>query len=114
MLGIITIAEKPREPRIYTLEEYLRREERAVEKHEFFDGKIIKMAGAKFNHNVISANVISALKVQVRPLPKKYQVCTSDQKIYIEPVNFGVYPDALVICEIPQYWGKREDLLVNP
>ena len=37
MLGIITIAEKPREPRIYTLEEYLRREERAVPEAEFLD-----------------------------------------------------------------------------
>ena len=34
-----------REPKLYTFEAYLRREEKAAEKHEFYNGKIIKMLG---------------------------------------------------------------------
>jgi Uma2 family endonuclease len=103
-----------REPKLYNFEEYLRREEKAVEKHEFYTGKIIKRAGGTHNHSEISANTVSALKVVVRPLPKKFSVHTSDLKIYIEPSDIGVYPDALVICEQPEFWNNRLDVIVNP
>ena len=114
MLGIITVEKKVREPRIYTFEEYLRREEYAAEKHEFFNGKIIKMPGGTDVHSEIAGNMISALKVVVRPLPQKFRVYTSDLKIYIEPVDVGVYPDALVVCEATEYWKGRKDVIVNP
>jgi Uma2 family endonuclease len=103
-----------REPKLYTFEEYLRREEKAVEKHQFYNGKIIKMAGGTYNHSKISANVLTALRVAVRPFLKKFSVHTSDLKIYIEPSDIGVYPDALVICEEPIFWKNRLDVIVNP
>jgi Uma2 family endonuclease len=103
-----------REPKMYSFEEYLRREEKAVEKHEFYNGKIFKMPGGTHSHGEISANAISALKVVVRPLPKKFRVYSSDLKIYIEPSDIGVYPDALVICEEPIFWNNRLDVIVNP
>ncbi len=103
-----------REPKLYTFEEYLRREEKAVEKHEFYNGKIIKMPGGTYIHSQISANAISALKIVVRPLPKKFRVYSSDLKIYIEPSGIGVYPDALVICQEPIFWNNRLDVIVNP
>ncbi|CAN5313578.1 hypothetical protein BH09BAC4_BH09BAC4_02600 [soil metagenome] len=98
----------------YTLDEYLTREARSLHKHEFYNGKIVRMAGAKARHNQIAANLTGALKYTLRPLPRKYIVYNSDQKIYIESENVGVYPDALVVCEEPQFWNGREDLIVNP
>lgn len=103
-----------REPKLYTFEEYLRREEKAVEKHEFYNGKIIKMPGGTDIHSEISLNAGAALKFVVRPLPKKFKVYNSDLKIYIEPSGFGVYADALVVCEQTQYWQNRRDVIVNP
>lgn len=100
--------------RTYTLDEYLAREIRSFSKHEFYNGKIIRIAGAKARHNQIAANLTGALKYALRPLPRKYIVYNSDQKIYIESENVGVYPDALVVCEEPQFWNGREDLIVNP
>ncbi len=100
--------------KIFTLEEYLRREERAVHKHEFYNGQIIKMAGGKAKHNEIAMNIGSAIKYAVRPLPLKYRVYNSDQKIYLEAEKFGVYPDAVVVCEEPEFWQGREDLIINP
>lgn len=100
--------------KVYTLLEYLAHEEHAVEKHEFVNGKIIKMPGSKANHNEISANIIAALKFTVKPLPKKFRILTSDQKIYIAPENRAVYADALVVCEQLEFWQGHEDLLVNP
>jgi Uma2 family endonuclease len=103
-----------REPKLYTFEEYLRREEKAAEKHEFYNGKIIKMPGGTDIHSKVSANAIFALKFVIRPLPKRFSVYTSDLKIYVEPSDIGVYPDALVICEQPEYWKNRHDVIVNP
>ncbi len=98
----------------YTLDEYLAREARSLYKHEFYNGKIVRMAGAKARHNQIAANLTGALKYTLRPLPRKFIVYNSDQKVYIESENVGVYPDALVVCEEPQFWRGREDLIVNP
>ncbi|MBL7816624.1 MAG: Uma2 family endonuclease [Saprospiraceae bacterium] len=100
--------------RLYSLREYLEKEEKSVYKHEFHNGKIIRMPGGKFNHNAISSNLVAALKYLVKPLPQKFWVINSDQKIYIEAADKVLYPDALVICEQPEFWEDREDLIVNP
>jgi Uma2 family endonuclease len=114
MGSIAKTATEIRQPKFYTFEEYLRREEKAVEKHEFYNGKIIKMAGGTHSHSEISTNTVSALKLVVRPLPQKFRVYSSDLKIYIEPSDIGVYPDALVICQEPIFWNNRLDVIVNP
>jgi len=115
MVGLVgNIRQPSSRTRIYTLEEYLQREERAFHKHEFYDGIIIKMAGAKAKHNQIAAQIAGALIVAVRGLQKRYRVYNSDQKIHIEAANSTVYPDALVICEQPEFWNGREDIITNP
>ncbi len=102
-------------PKIYTFEEYLHREEKSLEKHEFYNGQIIKIIGGTDVHSAISANIIAALKWAVRPLlPRKFLVYDSNLKIRIESANHGVYPDALVICEEPQFWNNRRDIITNP
>jgi Uma2 family endonuclease len=103
-----------RQPKVYTFEEYLRREEKAVEKHEFYNGKIIRMPGGTNIHSEISTNVVTAIKIAIRVLPIKFRVYNSDLKIRIEPVDVGVYPDALVICKEPEFWQNRRDVIVNP
>lgn len=35
-------------------------------------------------------------------------------KIQIEKENRFVYPDAVVICEEPEYYKDRKDIIVNP
>lgn len=100
--------------KLYTLREYLDREERSVHKHEFHNGKIILMPGGKAKHSEIATNMSHAIKLVIKPLPTKFRVYNSDLKIYIESADRTVYPDALVVCEEPQYWENREDLIVNP
>ena len=114
MVSILKEIQAVRKPKVYTFEEYLRREEKAVEKHEFFNGKIVKMPGGIDLHSEIAGNMIATLKIAVRPLPRKYKVYTSDLKIRIEATDSGVYPDAIVICEQPEYWQGRRDVIVNP
>ncbi|MCU0347458.1 MAG: Uma2 family endonuclease [Saprospiraceae bacterium] len=97
-----------------TLREYVLWEAKRDEKYEYHNGKIVKMAYARGPHNEITVNVTAALKAAIRMLTKKYRVFSGDQKIYLPEVNHGVYPDAVAVCEAPEYWDDDTLLLVNP
>ncbi len=99
---------------IFTLEEYLRMEEHAAEKHTFENGKIFPMPGGTANHNEISANAIVALAHAVRQLSMKFRVYSSDMKIWIPRSGKVVYPDALVISDAPAFYENRKDIITNP
>jgi Uma2 family endonuclease len=100
--------------RFVTLREYVLWEAKRDEKYEYHNGKIVKMAYARGPHNEITVNVTAALKAAIRMLTKKYRVFSGDQKIYLPEVNHGVYPDAVAVCEAPEYWDDDTLLLVNP
>ena len=100
--------------RLYAVEEYLQLEECAEDKHEYLNGKIDKMPGATGIHNIIVANVITALNIALKKREKKYIVIGSDMKIRIEAFNHIRYPDAVVVCEKLEYYGNRQDVIVNP
>ncbi len=101
-------------PKLYTLAEYLAKEEKSKHKHQFNNGQIIPKPSLKVKHNLIATNVTFAFKNVTRCLNILYRVYNSAQKIYIENAHVAVYPDALVICEKPIFWNGREDLIVNP
>jgi Uma2 family endonuclease len=103
-----------KEPRTYTLQEYLRREEDSKELHEYYNGIITKLPMARGPHNDITANITAALKFTLRQNQKTYFVRCGQQLVYLPKLNFGLYPDALVVSETPQYFDKNEVLLINP
>jgi Uma2 family endonuclease len=74
---IATITQK----RLFTVAEYLVFEESKQEKYEFHQGKLKKIHGGTLNHNKIAANIIFAIKQELRKSKKKYHVATSDMKI---------------------------------
>ena len=106
--------EPKRKSKTYTLVEYLQKEAKATDKHEFINGKIIKMPYAKGPHNIISANMITQMNIAFDALEKSYTVFTPDQKIYFPKLGDGVYADALAVCEKPLYWDDNQLLLINP
>lgn len=109
-----TPKETHKAPRAYTLQEYLRREEDSKELHEYYNGIITKLPMARGPHNDITANITAALKFTLRQKDKTYYVRGGQQLIYLPKLNFGLYPDALVVCDTPQYFDKNEVLLINP
>jgi Uma2 family endonuclease len=100
--------------RKYTLEQYLEKEAKSIEKHEFINGQIIKMPYAKGPHNIIAANMMAQLINKTESLVKNFTVFTSDQKVYFPSIDAGVYADALAVCEEPLYWDDNQLLLINP
>jgi Uma2 family endonuclease len=98
----------------YTVEEYLAIEDKSKEKHEFRNGKITKMPGAKPVHNLIAANVIIQLGIAVENAAKNYFILTSDTKIHIPRFNSFVYPDAVVVCEQIELYPGSTTVITNP
>lgn len=98
----------------YSIEEYLELEDRSTEKHEFRNGKIYKMPGAKPSHNLIAANIITHLNNALENSSKKYFVLTSDSKIHIPRFNSFVYPDAVVVCEQIELYPGSTTVITNP
>ena len=110
----LAVLKPTKEPRRYTLAEYLRREERSEELHEYYDGIIIKKTMARGPHNIIGINIATALKSAIKTKEKKYVVSGLQQLVYLPTLNYGLYPDVIVIAEKPKYWDNNEILLINP
>jgi Uma2 family endonuclease len=90
-----------KEPRRYTLAQYLHREERSQELHEYFDGLIIKKTMAREPHNFIGMNIGAVLKNAIKTKDKKYLVSGLQQLVYLPILNFSLYPDVIVIAKNP-------------
>jgi Uma2 family endonuclease len=97
-----------------TLKQYVLWEAKKTDKYEYHHGKIIKMPNARGPHNKISANIITALNIVIWQKSLKFQVFSSDQKIYLPEVDHGVYPDSVAVSIKPEYWDDDNLLLVNP
>jgi Uma2 family endonuclease len=100
--------------RRYTLEQFLEKEAKSIYKHEFIDGQIFKMPYAKGPHNIISANMVTEMNINLRKLEKNYIIFPSDQMVYFPSLDEAVYADALAVCEKPLYWDDNQLLLINP
>jgi Uma2 family endonuclease len=103
-----------KEPRRYTLAEFLHRSEKSEELLEYYDGIITKLPMARGPHNVIIMNTGAALKFAIKASGKKHLVMGGQQKVYMPALNWGVFPDVLVITDKPLYWDDNQVLLINP
>jgi Uma2 family endonuclease len=101
-------------PKYVSLEAYFKSEEKSLTKNEYHDGIVTPMAGAKLKHNRLASRAVHLLENFIEEKVFDYIVSNSDTKIRIEEFNKIVYPDAVVICETPQYFNKREDTITNP
>lgn len=91
--------------------EYLRIERQAFEKSEFINGRIVTMAGASENHNVISSNLSGELFVQTKN--SKCRAFSSDMRVKAKKGNY-YYPDIVVVCGERQFEDNKKDVLLNP
>jgi Uma2 family endonuclease len=93
-------------------EAYLQQETLAEEKHEYYDGEVLPVAGASINHNRIVRNILVTLSIAFRGTV--YEVLPSDMRLWVPARNAYTYPDVLVIAGEPQHHQDRDDTLTNP
>ena len=78
-----------------TIDEYLQGELISEVKHEYIDGYVYAMAGAKLNHERIAGNLFGEFRQHLKNTP--CEVVSSDFKVYVTDAKF-FYPDVMVIC----------------
>lgn len=107
-------------PPLYTIEEYLKRERAAEERHEYLDGSIYQMAGESGAHADICANLSASLHAQLRNTACRGRIANT--KVRSGPAPFSPrsskglfsYPDFLVVCDPIQYHDEFRDIVTNP
>jgi Uma2 family endonuclease len=100
-------------PTMYSEEEYLRLENDAFEKSEFFQGQIIKMSGAAPDHNRVKENI----SIEVGIVLKKNKSCrssSSDQRIHIPANSLYTYPDIIIVCGPNKFSTLDRITITNP
>jgi len=98
--------------RKYTIEEYLELENTSDDKHEYYQGELFAMSGAKFQHNQVTANLMFRLRQKLSGKP--CQPYGSDLRVHIESNTLFTYPDISIICGPPVFRNNDEMNLLNP
>ena len=98
----LTMENEIREPAVaygkskFTIEEYLQMEEVSEVKHEYYQGEIFAMSGAKVPYNIIAMNLAVLLGQKLKG--KSCKPFNSDQRVYIPQNSLFAYPDISIIC----------------
>jgi Uma2 family endonuclease len=95
-----------------TPQEYLALERVSKEKHEYFEGKVIAMAGASLKHNDIVAHLLREIGGILKDKPCR--ILPSDIRIAIPSGESYMYPDATIVCGQPELTDAQFDTLKNP
>ena len=99
-------------PSRFTEAEYLALERASDQKHEFVDGAIVAMAGARPPHNAIATNIAAALVQLTRT--RDCITLNSDQRVHVPATGLYTYPDVTVACGERRYKQDDPPSLVNP
>ena len=94
-----------------TEEQYLALEREAEFRSEFHNGQMFAKAGGSFNHSVLSSRIGSLLDRQV---PAGCRALNSEMRIKVSAAGLYTYPDCGVVCGEPEFFGDRQDVLLNP
>lgn len=93
-------------------EEYLQGELESEVKHQLIDGEAYAMAGASENHNLLSGNIFSELKINLKGSPCR--TFMSDMKLRVADDFF--YPDVMVVCNednLDSYYKTAPTIIIE-
>lgn len=97
-----------------TLEEFDAWDQTQGCKHEFLDGRIMAMTGARLNHGTTCMNLAAALHRHLESTPCR--VFSADAAVRIPSAASHVYPDVVVTCEsidAQQRWMHAPVLVIE-
>jgi Uma2 family endonuclease len=98
----------------FTIREYLELEAISVQRHEYFDGEIVAMAGGTPQHSLIIMNVGGELRQRLKG--SSCRVYDSNLRVRVPGTSMYTYPDVTVICGEPRFdqQDPRNTTVVNP
>ncbi len=95
-----------------TPHEYLDQDRQAEVRSEYYDGVIVAMAGATWEHTQVKDMLAGLLNAA--PGARGCVASTSDLRVRASDCNRYFYPDVVVVCGEPQFEDDRRDTLLNP
>lgn len=95
-----------------TPEEYLAFERNSEERHEYLDGEIFAMSGAKRNHNKIVGNLSGLIWQHLKN--RDCEFYPTDMRVFVPATGVYTYPDLTVVCGEPMFRDEGFDTLLNP
>jgi Uma2 family endonuclease len=93
-------------------QEYLDLERVSQDKHEYFEGRVIAMAGASLAHTDIVANLLREIGNLLKDKPCR--ILASDIRIGVPSRESYMYPDATIVCGEAEMEDNQFDTLKNP
>ncbi len=97
---------------LFTPEEYIASERKAMVKSEYLKGQIIAMSGASLAHTRITLDIATELNIQLRG--GDCEVITNDMRVKTGAKGAYFYPDVVAFCGDPQFEDNVFDTLLNP
>jgi Uma2 family endonuclease len=94
-----------------TAEEFLAFEEASEEKHEYFDGEVVAMAGGGFNHNTITGNAYFNIRAALK---NKCKIYMAETRVQTKAMNTYTYPDVVIACDEMEFLEGKTATLTNP
>lgn len=80
-----------------SVEDYLSGEQKSEVRHEYVAGHLFAMGGGSRRHNLISGNIYTVLREQLRGGPCRAFI--ADMKVNVKSVGAFYYPDVVVSCD---------------
>lgn len=96
----------------WTIEEYLEMENASDQKHEYYQGEIFAMSGAKLPYVIISRNVLTGLVNKLKGFA--CQPFGNDLRIHIPSNTLFTYPDISIFCDEVKTLNDDEWNALNP
>lgn len=93
-------------------DEFLAFERASDEKHEYRDGEIVLMSGARRKHNTVSTNLSGLLWQHLRG--KDCRNYSNEMRVWVPKTRLYTYPDIVVACGEPEFLDNEFDTLLNP
>lgn len=107
---MVAMPHKP-DPVRMTESEYLAFEHESDAKHEFINGYVYAMAGAKREHSLITGNIFASCHSQFQG--RGCEVHQSELRVKVSASKY-FYPDITIICGEPILADDEFDNLLNP
>jgi Uma2 family endonuclease len=95
-----------------TIAEYIEFEKNSDEKHEYYQGELFAMAGAKVAHNRIVTRLTILAGQQLRG--KTCEPFNSDQRIHVPDNTLFAYPDISIVCGPVKTLNNDNYNILNP
>jgi Uma2 family endonuclease len=81
----------------FSLDDFMSWEAEQSERHEYINGEVFAMTGARDGHNTIAGNLFAALRSALRGSPCRAFI--ADMKLRVDVADAAFYPDVMVTCD---------------